>query len=796
MCWIDSYLGPPDLITHDAGKNFVSKEFKEYANAIGARTKAVPVEAHNSIGMVERYHGPIRRAYQIIMTEIPGINKDMGLQMAFKAINDTAGPDGLVPTLLVFGTYPRMVQSDAPSPTTMQRAAAIKKAMAEIQKLRAERQIADALNTRNGPSTSAIHDLPPNSPVLIYREGNTGQSGHWDGPFDLLTVEGETCTIKLPSGPTTFRSTIVKPYLTDDKPEPDKQIQPDEPQQPTTMPPEVTEPPKRGRGRPRKYPLLTAITDVTTVHLSQGNANTQFAASRQKELTGLLEKGVFEITKLADVPQGARLFNSRFVDKIKNKGTDKAYEKSRLVIQAYNDKEKELVLTQSPTIQRVSQRLILCIAAMKHPEAQLYLRDISQAYVQSTTNLNREFYVRPPQELSQELGIDRGSVLKVVRPLYGVPEAGNHWFKTYHSHHTEQLHTNQSTYDPCLLYSNKPFGIVALQTDDTLLLADEFFANNEKNELHKAKFMAEEREQLTINTPLKFNGGLIRLTPDGSITLTQERQCENLNTVNTKPVANTSTKRTPRGMLTPKDQYIAQRARGAYIASVSQPEASFDLSFAAQVTNPGKDDTKTLNKRLEWQIKNPGRGLKFVKLDINSIQLLIFTDASFANNKDLSSQIGYVIVMTDATKKANIIHWSSIKCKRVTRSVLASELYGTAHGFDIGVAIKSTVDKILQINLPLVLCTDSKSLYDCLVRLGTTQEKRLMIDVMSLRQAYERRQITEIKWIDGEANPADAMTKSKPCTALQRLIDTNQIDPQPVGWVERTPISTDMNKEK
>jgi len=231
MCWIDSYLGPPDLITHDAGKNFVSKEFKEYAATMGASTKAVPVEAHNSVGMVERYHGPIRRAYQIIMTEIPGIDKDMGLQMAFKAINDTAGPDGLVPTLLVFGAYPRMVQSDTPSPTTMQRAAAIKKAMAEIQKLRAERQVANALNIRNGPSTSAIHNLPPNSPVLVYREGNTGQSGHWDGPFDLLTVEGETCTIKLPSGPTTFRSTVVKPYLTDNNPEPDIQIQPDEPQQ-------------------------------------------------------------------------------------------------------------------------------------------------------------------------------------------------------------------------------------------------------------------------------------------------------------------------------------------------------------------------------------------------------------------------------------------------------------------------------------------------------------------------------------------------------------------------------------
>ena len=55
--------------------------------------------------------------------------------------------------------------------------------------------------------------------------------------------------------------------------------------------------------------------------------------------------------KLTDVPQGARLFNSQFVDEVKNTGTDKAFKKLQLVVQAYNDLEKELVLTQSPTIQ-------------------------------------------------------------------------------------------------------------------------------------------------------------------------------------------------------------------------------------------------------------------------------------------------------------------------------------------------------------------------------------------------------------------------------------------------------------
>jgi hypothetical protein len=64
------------------------------------------VEAHNSIGMVEQYHSPLQRVYQIIVVELPRIDKDAALQMAFKALNNTTSLDGLVPTLLVFSAYP------------------------------------------------------------------------------------------------------------------------------------------------------------------------------------------------------------------------------------------------------------------------------------------------------------------------------------------------------------------------------------------------------------------------------------------------------------------------------------------------------------------------------------------------------------------------------------------------------------------------------------------------------------------------------------------------------------------
>ena len=46
----------------------------------------------------------------------------------------------------------------------------------------------------------------------------------------------------------------------------------------------------------------------------------------------MLKKGVFKVIAQQDIPASARVFGSRFVDNVKNKGTDKAFKKSRLVV--------------------------------------------------------------------------------------------------------------------------------------------------------------------------------------------------------------------------------------------------------------------------------------------------------------------------------------------------------------------------------------------------------------------------------------------------------------------------------
>jgi hypothetical protein len=68
--------------------------------------------------------------------------------------------------------------------------------------------------------------------------------------------------------------------------------------------------------------------------------------------------------------------------------------------------------------------------------------------------------------------------------------------------------------------------------------------------------------------------------------------------------------------------------------------------------------------------------------------------------------------------------------------VLALEIYGIVAGADLAYIISSTLAKITnQLDLPtapIVVCTDSFSLYKCLVKLSITKEKRLIINIMAL----------------------------------------------------------------
>ncbi|KZL72015.1 hypothetical protein CT0861_11847 [Colletotrichum tofieldiae] len=151
---ISTYVGPPDHIVHNPGTNFASTEFRNHAEII--------------VSKVKKAHAPLRRAYNILYNKIKHhTDKETILQIAVKALNNTAGPHGIIPTLLIFRTYPQINKDSHPSPNIVQQAKAVQKAIKMLQGIQAEVKINRAINTRNSPNLQKVLSLPIQSEVLV-----------------------------------------------------------------------------------------------------------------------------------------------------------------------------------------------------------------------------------------------------------------------------------------------------------------------------------------------------------------------------------------------------------------------------------------------------------------------------------------------------------------------------------------------------------------------------------------------------------------------------------------------------
>ena len=159
----------------------------------------------------------------------------------------------------------------------------------------------------------------------------------------------------------------------------------------------------------------------------------QFIVSKQKKIDELLKKKIFKFVSISEIFQNTKLFNARFVNEIKNEDTEKIFEKSRLIMQTYNDFNKNQVFIQSSIIQRVNQRLIACIAVVLEINSndlnnsmKLFFRNVIQTYVQSIFNLNRKLYVKSLHEFVSIMKTSYDCIFKIMKSLYEMLETNNH----------------------------------------------------------------------------------------------------------------------------------------------------------------------------------------------------------------------------------------------------------------------------------------------------------------------------------------------------------------------------------
>ncbi len=233
---------------------------------------------------------------------------------------------------------------------------------------------------------------------------------------------------------------------------------------------------------------------------------------------------------------------------------------------------------------------------------------------------------------------------------------------------------------------------------------------------------------------------------------------------------------------------ISTRAKVQYVATTSRPDlASATQLLTGDVKSPDSTTLERLSEIVKYAQRTSGEGLRFVDLDQRTLKLVLFTDSSFGNGKGFSSQAGFLIVLMDGNGSANVLHYGSRKCRRVTRSVMAAEILALVNGFDNAFVVKHILGELLDRSIPLDAFIGSRTTFNCAAKHASTLEKRLQIDVSALRESLTRGELRCIGWIPGIENPADGLAKAsipKSDHPLRRLMMTNKLLINPDGWSE------------
>lgn len=365
-------------------------------------------------------------------------------------------------------------------------------------------------------------------------------------------------------------------------------------------------------------------------------------------------------------------------------------------------------------------------------------------------------------------------LLKLLKPLYGLSESGDYWHETFFRHLQDDMHMTPTTGDLSFFFKavhGKLKGVVGTYVDDTLCAGDPVF--EKESRITEKKFESKEREYEKFT----FAGIQVEPIEDGYL-LHQERYAKRLKELPTDCTFS---------------EYRSRRQALSWLTN-TRPDICADVNLSTQVTERKweRRHVTELNSVIRYVKRTSKRGLMQRRLDMESLKIKVFSDSSFANAEEKRSQLGFVVLLCDDSGRANVLHYASYKSKRVVRSTMGGEVFAFADGFDYGYSLRHDLERMTGRKIPLLMYTDSDSVFKVIVKNSMTTERQLMIDLEATRQAYGRRGISDIGWVRSADNPADGMTKKGECPSLNKLMDEGTLDAEVLQWVVRA----DGGKEK
>lgn len=106
--WAFISTGLPNQMLLDQGSQF-GPLFVQLDALSNVYMQHTGVEAHSGLCLGVRCHQTLRNTYRKIIHLLPKCNRDHFLAASITAMNDTLGSEGLVPSALVVGEFPKVI---------------------------------------------------------------------------------------------------------------------------------------------------------------------------------------------------------------------------------------------------------------------------------------------------------------------------------------------------------------------------------------------------------------------------------------------------------------------------------------------------------------------------------------------------------------------------------------------------------------------------------------------------------------------------------------------------------------
>ena len=458
--------------------------------------------------------------------------------------------------------------------------------------------------------------------------------------------------------------------------------------------------------------------------------------------------------------------------------------KSRLVVQGFKDKSLGQYRRDAPTASAIAESICLSVCAFLG--FVLLAKDIKNAYF-SGKAVGREIYLDQPK--GGLPGLAPGQLLRANKAIYGFAEAARLFWLAL-KEHLESDGWVESRLEPALFYLRRHGvlkGILVTHVDD-------IEGGVHPTYLDKAFYHSAQALDFATNhfKDFVFRGREVKQGDGGNIDVSMRNYALSMKPV---PLAQHRRKELEEP-LTPAEMETYQSSAGE-LGWISR-QLRCDLAFENGVAQRAKGEAIVGDLvKLKQFVGMARRGADFKQrfwgdVDLARAVIVHLADSGHANGTPDHNEIlkyrsmgGYFILAANPgllegeTVRANILAFHSGQTKRVCRSTLAAEASHLAEAVEAGDWVTVLLEEALVGDLDLknwpqiierrdrVYVTDARSVYDYLSResSSTSSDKRMAIEGALLRETV-RRPRAHVRWVDGQQNIADVLTKASADNAV------------------------------